>query len=147
MDINPVILSNLEIYKILTGSILPRPIAWVSTIDATGRRNLAPFSFFTVASVNPPVLCFSPLINDECVEKDTLVNIRQTGEFVVNVALEEYRREVAAAGEPLPHGDSGRAGEPPETPHEPAAASLEPGDRNAVVPTARRFYTDPIRHL
>ncbi len=85
MGINPSNLSSLEIYKILTGSILPRPIAWVSTCDAVGNCNLAPFSFFTIASVNPPVLCFSPLVNDDRLEKDTLVNIRQTGEFVVNV--------------------------------------------------------------
>lgn len=85
MGINPSNLSSLEIYKILTGSILPRPIAWVSTCDAVGNLNLAPFSFFTVASVNPPVLCFSPLVNDDRLEKDTLVNIRETGEFVVNV--------------------------------------------------------------
>lgn len=103
MDINPVILSNLEIYKILTGSILPRPIAWVSTIDATGRRNLAPFSFFTVASVNPPVLCFSPLINDECVEKDTLVNIRQTGEFVVNVVNYDLAGRMNQTSAPYPN--------------------------------------------
>jgi flavin reductase (DIM6/NTAB) family NADH-FMN oxidoreductase RutF len=85
MDIKPENLSPLDIYKILTGCVLPRPIAWVSTIDASGNLNLAPFSFFTVASVNPPVLCFSPLLHDDHVEKDTLVNIRQVGEFVVNV--------------------------------------------------------------
>lgn len=64
---------------------MPRPIAWVSTLDASGNMNLAPFSFFTVASVNPPILCFSPLLLENSKEKDTLVNIKQTGEFVVNV--------------------------------------------------------------
>ena len=67
------------------------------------RRNLAPFSFFTVASVNPPVLCFSPLINDECVEKDTLVNIRQTGEFVVNVVNYDLAGRMNQTSAPYPN--------------------------------------------
>lgn len=80
------------LYKILIGSVLPRPIAWVSTINRDGQPNLAPFSFFTVASSNPPVLCFSPALREElvggklqAVPKDTLRNIRQIEEFVVNV--------------------------------------------------------------
>lgn len=85
VEVNPTNLAGHEIYRILTGTILPRPIAWVSTVDPAGNMNLAPFSFFTVASVNPPVLCFSPLVNDDRHEKDTLLNIRQTGEFVVNI--------------------------------------------------------------
>jgi len=89
MEFNPQKLSSIDTYKILTGSILPRPIAWVSTIDAAGNVNLAPFSFFTVASVSPPVLCFSPLINEARNEKDTLSNIRSTGEFVVNIVSHE----------------------------------------------------------
>ncbi len=81
-----------ELYKILIGSVLPRPIAWVSTINEDGQTNLAPFSFFTVASSNPPILCFSPGYKGVVVEgkvltvpKDTLRNIRQTKEFVVNI--------------------------------------------------------------
>ena len=85
MEISPESRSNLDIYKILIGTILPRPIAWVSTVDASGNVNLAPFSFFTVASVNPPILCFSPLLQEDSTEKDTLVNIKQTSEFVVNI--------------------------------------------------------------
>ncbi|HPF34680.1 MAG TPA: flavin reductase family protein [Candidatus Krumholzibacteria bacterium] len=77
-------------YKLLIGSVLPRPIAWVSTADAEGRPNLAPFSFFTGASPQPPMVVFSPLRRfSDGQEKDTLVNIRATGEFVVNVVTEE----------------------------------------------------------
>jgi flavin reductase (DIM6/NTAB) family NADH-FMN oxidoreductase RutF len=57
-------LAPLEVYKILAGSVVPRPIAWVSTVDAQGVRNLAPFSFFTVASANPPVVCFCPSVRE-----------------------------------------------------------------------------------
>jgi len=85
MEIRPESSSSQDIYKILIGTVLPRPIAWVSTVDTSGTINLAPFSFFTVASVNPPILCFSPLLQENSIEKDTLVNIKQTGEFVVNI--------------------------------------------------------------
>ena len=51
-----------DIYKLLVGSVVPRPIAFVSSMDADGVRNLAPFSFFTVASANPPVVCFCPMV-------------------------------------------------------------------------------------
>ncbi|MBY0357881.1 MAG: flavin reductase family protein [Candidatus Obscuribacterales bacterium] len=79
-----------SLYKLLTGSVLPRPIAWVSTVSDTGISNLAPFSFFTVASTNPPVICFAPsnkkmVVDGKAVPKDTLRNIRQTKEFVVNI--------------------------------------------------------------
>lgn len=90
--VNPRDVSPKEFYKILIGSVLPRPIAWVSTVSKEGIDNLAPFSFFTVASANPPVLCFAPAIKSEIVgsktagaPKDTLVNVKETGEFVVNV--------------------------------------------------------------
>jgi flavin reductase (DIM6/NTAB) family NADH-FMN oxidoreductase RutF len=100
MDIDPQKVSILQLYKILTGSVLPRPIAWVSTMDVAGSANLAPFSFFNVVSVNPPVLGFSPLLNDQRAEKDTLVNIRRTGEFVVNVVsyqLAEQMNQTSAS--------------------------------------------------
>ena len=84
MFITPAEVSPQEMYKLLIGSVTPRPIAWVSTVSAAGIANLAPFSFFTVASANPPVLCFNPLHNGEAQAKDTLNNIREQGEFVVN---------------------------------------------------------------
>ncbi len=86
-------LAPVEAYKLLAGSVVPRPIAWVSSVDADGVPNLAPFSFFTVVSANPPVLCFCPSVreakNGLRAAKDTLENIRATGEFVVNIVSEE----------------------------------------------------------
>lgn len=77
-------------YKLLIGAILPRPIAFVSTVDADGNPNLAPFSFFTGATPAPPTVVFAPLRRfSDGLEKDTLRNIRATGEFVVNVVTEE----------------------------------------------------------
>ena len=93
-SLDPAQLSVQENYKLLTGSVLPRPIAFVSTVDAQGTRNLAPYSFFTVASANPPIVCFCPSLrepkNGLGATKDTLENIRATGEFVVNIVSEDF---------------------------------------------------------
>jgi flavin reductase (DIM6/NTAB) family NADH-FMN oxidoreductase RutF len=90
--VNPKEVTPQDFYKILIGSVLPRPIAWVSSVSQDGVDNLAPFSFFTVASANPPVLCFAPAVRSARAEnktagttKDTLNNVRETGEFVVNI--------------------------------------------------------------
>ncbi len=77
-------------YRLLIGSVVPRPIAWTSTMNREGTRNLAPFSFFTVASRQPPMLCISigpppDTKGDERVAKDTLSNIQKTEEFVINI--------------------------------------------------------------
>lgn len=88
MRIDMASLNYHELYKLLIGIVVPRPIAWVSTISKEGVVNLAPFSFFTVASTEPPMLCISiaPGEGERAgSEKDTLVNIRATKEFVVNV--------------------------------------------------------------
>lgn len=88
MNVAPSELPHREFYRILIGAVGPRPIAWVSTLDRNGQPNLAPFSFFNVLSSKPPLLGFSPglrLIGSESTEKDTLRNVRETREFVVNI--------------------------------------------------------------
>jgi flavin reductase (DIM6/NTAB) family NADH-FMN oxidoreductase RutF len=90
MEIDPTTIPHQSIYKILTGSVLPRPIGWISSIDMDGRPNLAPFSFFNVVCSNPPTVLFCPLIRGtDGRPKDTLNNIRATNEFVVNIVTEE----------------------------------------------------------
>lgn len=80
-----------ELYGILLNSVAPRPIAWVSTMSASGQPNLAPFSFFNAVCVDPPMLAFAPGLRKPKAEtghgevKDTLRNIRETKEFVVNI--------------------------------------------------------------
>ncbi|MBC8165532.1 MAG: flavin reductase family protein [Bryobacteraceae bacterium] len=82
----------------MVGVIVPRPIAFVSTVDAIGIRNLAPFSFFTAISANPPVVAFSPMVRAVGPSrKDTLNNIEATGEFVVNVVSEDFVEAMNAA--------------------------------------------------
>ena len=87
MIIDPSELDPQSVYKLLIGSVVPRPIAWTSTVSTGGVRNLAPFSFFTVASRQPPMLCISvgPRVDSNIPTKDTLDNVEETGEFVVNI--------------------------------------------------------------
>jgi flavin reductase (DIM6/NTAB) family NADH-FMN oxidoreductase RutF len=72
-DVNP--------YRLMTAVVVPRPIAWVTSLSAEGTVNLAPHSFYTVACANPPIVQFTSVGS-----KDTLRNVRDTGEFVVNLA-------------------------------------------------------------
>ena len=84
-------------YKLIIGSVLPRPIAFVSTVDTEGTPNLAPFSFFTGITPQPPTVCFAPLRRfSDGQEKDTLRNVRATGEFVVNVVTEDIVEQANA---------------------------------------------------
>lgn len=89
MEINPADFAPREIYKLLTGSIVPRPIAWVSTVDADGNPNLAPYSFFTAVCAKPPTIMFCPgyRYTDDG-QKDTYHNVKATEEFVVNFTNE-----------------------------------------------------------
>jgi flavin reductase (DIM6/NTAB) family NADH-FMN oxidoreductase RutF len=98
MDVTPSQLSHHELYGTLLNAVAPRPIAWVSSLSATGQPNLAPFSFFNVVCVSPPLLGFSPGMRaprKSATEaalgeaKDTLRNIRETKEFVVNIVTYE----------------------------------------------------------
>jgi len=87
MNVRPDQVPYRDFYRILINSVVPRPIAWVSTLN-DGQLNLAPFSFFNAVSSKPPLLAFAPslrLVDGQSTPKDTLHNIRQTGEFVVNV--------------------------------------------------------------
>jgi len=77
-------------YKLMIGSILPRPIAFVSTISKNGINNLAAYSFFNGITSNPPSICFAPTRkSSDGSKKDTLINIEETNEFVVNIVTED----------------------------------------------------------
>jgi flavin reductase (DIM6/NTAB) family NADH-FMN oxidoreductase RutF len=99
-------LSPRNAYQWMTSTILPRPIAWVSTISPDGKTNLAPFSFFQGITANPPTLMFVPVNNREGGKKDTVRNIELVPEFVVNLvphALAAAMNDTAAL---LPYGES-----------------------------------------
>lgn len=101
MIIDPAHTSQSDIYKILTGSVIPRPIGWISTISEDGVPNLAPFSFFNVVGEDPPHVMFSTVRPGNS-NKDTLNNVLATKQFVVNMAVEELVEAVNTSSASLP---------------------------------------------
>lgn len=92
-------------YKFLIGSIIPRPIAVISTRNIDGSNNLAPFSFFTAVSASPMIVAFCPMIRSSDGEfKDTVKNILREKEFVVNFCTEQNYEKVNLASTELPYG-------------------------------------------
>jgi flavin reductase (DIM6/NTAB) family NADH-FMN oxidoreductase RutF len=112
MHIDPERIEQADRYKLLIGCIVPRPIAWVSTIAPDGSSaNLAPFSFFNGVGSNPMTLLFCPANKPDGSEKDSLRNAKPvseggSGEFVVNIATDALAKRMAATSEPLPYGES-----------------------------------------
>ncbi|MGA8428365.1 MAG: flavin reductase family protein [Candidatus Sulfotelmatobacter sp.] len=100
MIVTPSELPHSELYGLILNSVAPRPIAWVSTISVSGQPNLAPFSFFNAVCVDPPLLAFAPGQRKTKAEsgrgeaKDTLRNIRETKEFVVNIVTYELAEKM-----------------------------------------------------
>ena len=103
MEASPGNLPWKSVYKLLIGSVVPRPIGWISTLSPDGRANLAPFSFFNVVCPNPPHVMFSPEIRStDGAVKDTLSNVRASGEFVVNIVTEELAEAMNQTSQELP---------------------------------------------
>lgn len=99
-------LAHQDRYKLLSGSILPRPIAWVSSMDADGNLNLAPFSFFAPVCNDPMTLLFCPSVQESGSPKDTLRNIQAVPEFVVNLTNEETAQAMNLSATSLPPDQS-----------------------------------------
>ncbi|MDP5253799.1 MULTISPECIES: flavin reductase family protein [unclassified Vibrio] len=81
-------LTSQQNYRLLNGGVTPRPIAWISTRSADGVDNIAPYSFFSVASCQPPVLMYTQILPRNGKDKDTLTNLKQTGQCIVNIVNE-----------------------------------------------------------
>ena len=92
-----------EGYKIGSSLIVPRPIGWIGTRGGDGTTNLAPYSFFNMVSGSPPMFVFSP---GRAGRRDTLSNVRETGEFTINIVTEEVAVAMNATAASLDHGDS-----------------------------------------
>ena len=88
MQFDPSELEHSAVYKLLTGSVIPRPIGWISTVDQNGINNLAPFSYFNAVGEDPPHVMFSTVRGNDT-NKDTLNNVLSNGQFVVNMVTEE----------------------------------------------------------
>ncbi|MCS0790160.1 flavin reductase family protein [Cytobacillus pseudoceanisediminis] len=105
MELNPASLEWNDAYKLLVGSILPRPIAFVTTMDADGNVNAAPFSFFTAICADPMLICFSPMRKGtDGSKKDTLANIEATKEFVINIVSEDFTEKMNICAADYPAG-------------------------------------------
>ena len=104
IEINPEEQSPRDMYKLIIGAIVPRPIAFVSTKGKDGSCNLAPYSFFNGVSSNPPCLMLSCGAAREKEKKDTLTNIEETGEFVVNSANEWTLEQLVSTAADYPYG-------------------------------------------
>lgn len=103
MNIRPEELPHNEVYKIITGAIVPRAIAWVSTISPDGQPNLAPFSFFTAVCSLPPTILFCPGVRGlNGLQKDTFNNIQATGEFTVNFVTQALAEAMNITATELP---------------------------------------------
>lgn len=110
LSINPVNCAPRDVYKLMAGIIVPRPIALVSTTDRNGVANLAPFSFFSGVGSNPPTVLFCPALREPLesalgrpeMRKDTLRNVEETGEFVINIVDESMAAAANATAAEVP---------------------------------------------
>lgn len=99
-------LDMATIYKLMVNAIAPRPIAFVSSLSADGVANLAPFSYFMAGGANPPSVVISPTTNRDGTFKDTLRNIIETEEFVINVVTYAMRERMNHTAANYPYGVS-----------------------------------------
>ncbi|MFP4644173.1 MAG: flavin reductase family protein [Spirochaetales bacterium] len=165
MEIRPDDRSAREMYKLMIGTIVPRPIAWVTTCDQSGTVNLAPFSFFNGVCSSPPTVSLSfswtPDTSDHA--KDTLHNIRATRELVINIVSEPHAVAMNATSARLPRGESelSEAGLDPTSPQtgstpriagapvcfecafdREVAVGAGPGSATLVLATVRHVHVD-----
>ena len=106
LEYDPAVIERRAVYRLLTGAVVPRPIGWASTISGAGRTNLAPFSFFTVVCVIPPMVSLTIARNPDGSEKHTLRNIRVMGEFCVNVVTAPVWKEMVDSANGFPEDES-----------------------------------------
>lgn len=106
MNLELAALEKLECYKIITGLVIPRPIAWISTVNAQGVNNCAPYSFFNAFSEDPPLCMVSFAPRKDGQMKHSLKNILDTGEFVVNLGDEATANALHISADEIPEDES-----------------------------------------
>ncbi len=130
-------------YPILAGLVTPRPIAWVTTLNEDGSVNAAPFSFFNLFGVNPPLVIFAPGNREGGEPKDTARNCERTGEFVVNLVDEALAQAMNRTAATLPYGVSETEADGLEL----AASSLISPPRIAAAPAALECRLHEIQRI
>jgi flavin reductase (DIM6/NTAB) family NADH-FMN oxidoreductase RutF len=132
-------LSPTDCYKLLTGLVVPRPIGWIGTVDAEGRSNLAPYSFFQAVAGAPPTVLFSAGTHSDRI-KDSAANARDTGEFTCSIVGYDLTGAMNRTAATLPAGES-----------EFAAAGLTPASSEVVaaprVAEARASFECRVVHI
>jgi len=106
MQIDPSGLGGRDLYRLMISCIIPRPIAFVTTLSREGVTNLAPFSFFNGVSSDPPVVSIAVSTKRDGSKKDTWRNIEDTGEFVINIVVPDLMDAVVTGAKELPHNVS-----------------------------------------
>jgi len=132
-----------DAYRWMSSTIMPRPIAWVSTISPEGVTNLAPFSFFQGICANPPTLMFVPVNNRQGQPKDTVRNIEAVPEFVVNLVSHQLGEQMNHTAALLPYGESEFSAFGIES----AASEKIRPPRVAAAPVAYECKLDRIVHI
>ncbi|HEU5395559.1 MAG TPA: flavin reductase family protein [Verrucomicrobiae bacterium] len=144
-------------YPLLASLVTPRPIALVTSLDAAGRVNAAPFSFFNVLGAHPPIVAFAPGDRNDGTPKDTALNVRATHEFVVNLVDEGIAEAMNRCAASLPYGENElvHAGltaapstvvKPPRIAEAPASlecrewGTLQIGDNRVVIGLVKRLH-------
>ncbi|MCW1916839.1 flavin reductase family protein [Luteolibacter sp. GHJ8] len=130
-------------YAILAGLVMPRPIAWVTTLNKDGSVNAAPFSFFNVFGDDPPLVIFAPGDRADGTPKDSALNAKRSGEFVVNLVSEEMKEAMNLTAATLPNGVS-------EIPHaglETLPSSVVGPPRIAGVPAALECKVHSVQEI
>jgi len=130
-------------YPILASLICPRPIAWVTTLNADGSVNAAPFSFFNLMGSEPPLVVFCPGDHDDGTPKDTARNAQERGEFVLHLVDEGLAETMVRTSASLPYGESEAARERLAT--TPSAAIATP--RLADAPVALECRVHSIQRI
>ena len=106
LEIDPAATDPRAVYRLLIGSVVPRPIGWASTVSAGGVANLAPFSFFTVVCVAPPMVSLTIMRKPDGSEKHTLKNVRANGEFCFNVVTRPVWQQMVDSANGFPEDNS-----------------------------------------
>lgn len=105
MEIDLSTVDARHAHDLMTSCIVPRPIAWVSSINSEGKANLAPFSFFTGVSWAPPIVAFSAVNRSDGTKKHTVANIEHNKEFVINIVSLDLLKAMEYSARPIPLGD------------------------------------------
>ncbi len=106
LEFDPCDMERRAVYRLLTGSIVPRPIGWASSISKEGVHNIAPFSFFTCVCVAPPMISLTVARNPDGTKKHTLLNAEETGEFCFNVVTERHWEQMVDTANGIPAEES-----------------------------------------